>query len=81
MEKNIKPDNDFAKQYPKTPRGFFKRFLFWITILCSLSAIGLMIIYPYNEVRNIVLPTLGVAIIASLGRMRMNKQDKKSGTN
>ncbi|MHB8258994.1 MAG: hypothetical protein ACYDCN_03100 [Bacteroidia bacterium] len=76
-----KPDNEFTKQYPKTVRGIFKRFLFWITILCSISAIALIIIYPYDKVQVIVTPTVFIAVIASLVRLLMIRQDKKRNAN
>jgi amino acid permease len=76
-----KPDNEFTKQYPKTARGIFKRVLFWITILCSISAIALMIMYPYDKVQAVVMPPIIIAVVASLVRVLMNKQDKKRNAN
>ncbi|MHB8260974.1 MAG: hypothetical protein ACYDCN_15330 [Bacteroidia bacterium] len=76
-----KPDNKFTQQYPKTTRGIFKRFLFWISILCGISAIALMIMYPYDKIQIVVMPTIWIAIITSLVRLLMNKQDKKRNAN
>ena len=79
METN--PDNKFTQQYPKTTRGIFKRFLFWISILCGISAIALMIMYPYDKVQVIVTPTIIIAVVASLVRLLMNNQHKKRNAN
>jgi|GEM_PF-4365463 len=76
MEQKV--NTDFAKKYPKTPRGVFKLFLFWLFVLCGATGVIFYLMHPNDPIAmKIVWPMIIASITSLILHTILNQLDKK----